>query len=197
MAGVVEDAAFQSRMQELEGLLQEIETIADPALRAKMGQIIQTLLEFHGAGLKAIFDRIADAGETGRSAIEDLSRDELVGSLLLLYELHPLDLESRVRLGLDKSKPALGAQDKIELLGVNEQGVVRVRLHSVGHTCSSSAATMKKMIEQAIYDKAPEVTAIEFDGADAGQGHASNGFVPLGKLTTHNGKRHSPQGASP
>jgi Fe-S cluster biogenesis protein NfuA len=194
MAVVAADAAFQSRMQELEGLLQEIESIADPATRAKMGQIIQTLLEFHGAGLKAIFDRMADAGDIGRSAIEDLSGDELVGSLLLLYDLHPLDLESRVRLGLDKALPSLGAKDKVELLGVNEDGVVRVRLVAAGHTCHSSASTMKKMIEQSIYDKAPEVTAIEFDGIEENRAPAV--FVPLEKLTTHNGKRLSPQGAS-
>ena len=104
MAAVATDKAFQSRMQELEGLLQEIEAIADPAVRAKMGQIIQTLLEFHGAGLTAIFDRMADAGELGRAAIEDLSRDELVGSLLLLYDLHPLNLEC----GFDRPWTRLG-----------------------------------------------------------------------------------------
>ncbi|HWE01630.1 MAG TPA: NifU family protein [Tepidisphaeraceae bacterium] len=196
MAEVAADRAFQSRMQELEGLLQEIEAIADPAARAKMGQIIQTLLEFHGAGLTAIFDRMMKAGELGRAAIEDLSRDELVGSLLLLYDLHPLDMESRVRSALDKARPALGGEDKVEVLGVSEQGVVRLRLKSTGHTCPSSAATMRKTIEEHIYDKAPEVTAIEFEGAEPDPGHSSNGFVPLGKLTTHNGKRLAPQGAS-
>jgi Fe-S cluster biogenesis protein NfuA len=196
MADVSTDKAFQSRMQELEGLLAEIDAIADPAARAKMAQIIQTLLEFHGAGLTAIFDRIADSGESGRAAIEDLSRDELVSSLLLLYDLHPLSLEARVRSALDKARPALGGQDKVELLEVNDQGIVRLRLESTGHSCPSSAATMKKTIERHIYDKAPEVTAIQFDGAETEQGHGASGFVPLGKLTTHNGKRLMPQGAS-
>ena len=73
---------------------------------------------------------------------------------------------------------------------------MRLRLNNAGHTCPSSAATMKKTIEQQIYDKAPEVTAIQFDGASRNKVTAPSGFVPLGKLTTHNGKRLVPQGAS-
>jgi Fe-S cluster biogenesis protein NfuA len=42
-----------------------------------------------------------------------------------------------------------------------DNGVVRLQLHGSGHSCPSSAATMKQTIEEAIYAKAPEVTAFE------------------------------------
>ena len=45
---VNEDAEFRQRVAKLDGLLQEIETYADPAMRAKAVEAVQTLMEFHG-----------------------------------------------------------------------------------------------------------------------------------------------------
>jgi Fe-S cluster biogenesis protein NfuA len=188
-----QDAEFQSRMRQLEGLLRDVDSIPDAAARTKTGQVIQGLMEFHGAGLSTILRHLADAGAAGQSILDALARDDLVGSLLLLYDLHPLDLEARVGLALDKVRPYLASHGgSVSLLRVTQDGEVHLRMEGSCHGCPSSAATLKSTIEEAIVEKAPDVTAIRVEGDTAS--HASggaNGFVPVENLTRGNGK--SPQ----
>jgi Fe-S cluster biogenesis protein NfuA len=192
-----DDKGFQSRMAQLEELLQRVQAIADPVSRDLTAQIIQTMMEYHGAGLNAMMERVADAGAQGQAVIADFAKDELIGSLLLLYGLHPLDLADRVKQALEKVRPYLKSHGgNVELLGVTEDGTVRLRMQGSCHGCPSSAATLKNSIEQAIYDKAPDVAGIEVEGveepapAHAENGHGGNGFVSVDQLVASIGKHH-------
>lgn len=196
MAAPAQSTEFRTTMRQLDELLQDVETITDPAARAKTGRIIQGLMEFHGAGLAAIFERLGQAGDAGRSVIDDLAGDELAGNLLLLYGLHPLGLEARVKNALEKVRPYLASHGgNVELLGISEEGVVRLAMQGSCHGCPSSAVTMKTTIEQAIYDNAPDVTAIEVDGAAEEHKPAPTGFVPV-ELLIHGNARNHLQGAA-
>ena len=57
---------------------------------------MQSLMDLHGAALEKALDIVAEAGEPGMSIIDRLGRDPLVSSVLILYGLHPEDLETRV-----------------------------------------------------------------------------------------------------
>jgi Fe-S cluster biogenesis protein NfuA len=59
--------------------------------------------------------------------------------------------------------------------------VVRVHIQLNGHTCGSTGKTLKAMVEDAMYEAAPDMTAFVIEGLDDEAG--SNGFVPLGKLS--------------
>lgn len=192
------DQEFQNRMRELEGLLQEAETIADPAARAKTHQIVQGVVEFFGAGMNAIVEHLDKSGEAGRALIGELSQDELVASLLLLYGLHPQDMGARVRSALEKVRPYLASHGgSVELLGITDEGVVRLRMQGSCHGCPSSAATLKTTIEAAIYEKAPDVTAIDVEGVEPEPASKpAAGFVPIEQLTRSGAKHRLPQGAS-
>jgi hypothetical protein len=138
------------RIERVEDLIRQSETLPDPAARACVREVVQTLLDFHGAGLARILDHLASDGGTGRAAVEALSRDELVGSLLLLHGLHPLDVETRVRAALEKMRPRLRTHGgDVELLGVQE-GVVRIRTD-----------TDVRTIEAAVYEAAPDAVSVE------------------------------------
>lgn len=196
MTQTAEGKEFQTRMRQLEALLQEVESIADPNVRTTTGQIIQELMEFYGAGLTSLVERLAQAGELGREMIDDLAQDELVGSLFLLYGLHPQDLETRVKAALEKVRPYLATHGgNVELLGVSEDGAVRLAMRGSCNGCASSSATMKNMIEQAIYDKAPEVTAIHVDGVAQPRSAGPAGFVPVEQLIGNIARNHMAQGA--
>ena len=154
---------FQTRMRRLEELLQEVEHAASPAVRERTRELVQTLLDLHGAGLEKILEGVA-AAEEGQAVIDELARDDLVGSLLLLHGLHPLDLETRVRQALDQVRPALrGHGGDVELLDVRD-GVVRLRLQGNCHGCPSSSATMRQTVEEAIVATAPDAIAVEVEG---------------------------------
>src|SRR5262249_9433628 len=102
-------------------------------------------------------------GAAGQTIVAKLARDELVSSMLLLYGLHPHDLETRVRSGLAKARQHLqrhGAD--VELVAVTD-GIVRLRVLD-GQSSSVSAATLRAAIERCVFDAAPDAVRLELDG---------------------------------
>jgi Fe-S cluster biogenesis protein NfuA len=163
MAAPAKDRDFQKRMGRIESLIHEAELYQDPKASANTREIVQAMMELHGAGLERMLEKISEAGDRGQEMIDSLSRDDLVASLLLLYDLHPLDLDTRVRQGIERARPFLRSHGgDVELLGVAD-GVVRLRLLGSCDSCPSSSVTLKTAVEEAIYQKAPDVIAIEVE----------------------------------
>ena len=102
-----EDQEIQGQLERLEVLIQEIEELPDPTARAHARELVQSILGFHGVALARLLDRIAETGAPGRALLETLAQDQPVSSLLLLYGLHPHDLESRVEQALERVRPYL------------------------------------------------------------------------------------------
>jgi Fe-S cluster biogenesis protein NfuA/nitrite reductase/ring-hydroxylating ferredoxin subunit len=189
--GTLEQQEFQQRIGKIETLIHGIEEITDPATQANMRELVQVLLELHGTGLERMLDITFQAGAAGQAIIDDLAGDDLVASLLLLHGLHPLDLETRVMQALDKVRPYLGSHGgNVELLGVTDEGVVRLRLEGSCHGCPSSRVTLKYAIEDAIYTAAPDVTAIETEGTVESP-PVPAGFVPMSQLLGQDNHAHS------
>jgi Fe-S cluster biogenesis protein NfuA/nitrite reductase/ring-hydroxylating ferredoxin subunit len=85
-------------------------------------------------------------------------------SLLAHHGLHPKDTHTRVVEALDQVRPYLGSHaGGVELLGVDPEGVVHLRLEGSCDGCPSSTMTVKLAIERAIEEAAPEVTAVEVE----------------------------------
>jgi Fe-S cluster biogenesis protein NfuA len=156
---------FEGQLHHLDGLLREADRIADPAARARLQQIVQAILDLHGAGLERLLEHVAGAGDAGQAVLDAWAADDVVSGMLLLHGLHPLGVEARVRQALDSVRPYLRSHGgDVELLEVHE-GVVRLRLQGSCHHCPSSAVTMQQTVEEAICGRAPEVTAVEVEGA--------------------------------
>jgi Fe-S cluster biogenesis protein NfuA len=167
------------RIQRIGGLVQEIESIADPSLRASTKELVQLLMEFHGAGLDRALEITAEAGAVGLHIIDKLGRDPLVSNLLVLYGLHPDDVETRVRRAMERVLPKVQrGGGELEVL-VIDNDAVRLRLSLNGHSCGSTGATLKSMVEEAIYEAAPDVGSILIEGLE---GKPAGGFVSLDKL---------------
>jgi Fe-S cluster biogenesis protein NfuA len=181
------DRQLHEKMHELDRLIAEFEEQADPAARAAMSRIVQTLLEFHGAGLRRILDRLASQGTSGEELIQALGADGLVASLLVLHDLHPVDVTTRLQLALEEVRPYLASHGgHVELLSVSPEGVVHLRLEGSCHGCPSSRITLQTTIEQKIYSAAPEVTSIVVDGlVDPPPPAKPDGFVPVDRLAIH------------
>jgi Fe-S cluster biogenesis protein NfuA len=183
-----EEKAFQRLSQRIERLIARIEAAPDPSARADALELTRSLMELHGAGLNRIMEIVARAGVSGYALMEDFAGDDLVASLLLLYGLHPHDLETRVMKALDEARPFLQSHGgDVELLGVTD-GTVRLRLAGSCRNCSSSNMTLKLAIERAIYDAAPDVKEIVTEGQIALKGPATaNGLVQLEGVSNNGG----------
>lgn len=160
-------------MQRIEVLVHELESLADPVARAGAMELVQAILELHGTGLERILYAIQDSGAGGSAIVEQLLRDDLVGSLLLLHDLHPLDLETRVRRSLDALRPHLGVEGgRVELLGL-DGGVARLSLEAGAH---ATPAILEETVRQAVLGAAPEIVEVVFEGTRNGRAGA---FIPL------------------
>jgi Fe-S cluster biogenesis protein NfuA len=156
---------LQGKLQRLDALIREVDRFADPSAQAHTREIVQAILDLHRFGLERVLGHVEGAREKGAAILDALTRDDVVGGLLLLHGLHPLDLETRVRQALDQVRPYLRSHGgNVELLGVGD-GVVRLRLAGSCHGCPSSAVTMRQTIEEAILAKAPDAVAVEVEGA--------------------------------
>jgi Fe-S cluster biogenesis protein NfuA len=166
-------------MQRIGGLVQEIESIADPAVRAATKDLVQSLMDLHGAALEKALEIVAETGEPGVSIIDRFGRDSLVSSVLILYGLHPEDLETRVVKAVDKVRPHMRKQGcEVELLGVND-GAIRLRVETGSHTCGSTGKTLQATLEGAMYDAAPDLISLVIEGFEE---KPASGFVALDKL---------------
>jgi len=152
------------RLQKIEELVRDIESAADPKIRSATVELMQSLMEMHGTALERVLDIVFESGPQGSAIIDEFTRDETVESLLLLYGLHPLDLEERVTQALEKVRPQLESHSgEVQMLGIAD-GVVSLRLQSSGGGgCGSSGANLKAALEEAVYDAAPDMAALEIE----------------------------------
>ena len=178
-----EENSFKQLSRRIEGLVARIETEAEPEKRADALNLAQSLMELHGAALDRLMEIVAKAGAPGYALMDDFADDPLVASLLLLYGLHPYDIQTRVSMALEQTRPFLHSHGgDVELLGVTD-GVVSLRLEGSCRSCPSSTMTLKLAIEQAIYDAAPDVTEIVTEGVDTQDKPAgANGLVQIDGL---------------
>jgi hypothetical protein len=144
--------------------------------------LVQLLMEVHGTGLERLMEIIAESGASGEAVISLAGQDPIVRSLLLLYSLHPDDLETRVMSALDAAGGRLRKfNSQVELLGISE-GAVRVRISTPGHACGSTTKTVQSIVEESLYDLAPDLASLEVLGPAE---ENSSGFVPLESLLKH------------
>src|SRR5579859_6946762 len=106
-------------------------------------QLVLFLMDVHGAGLERIMEIVFESSGTGPAIIDELGRDTITSSLLLLYALHPDDLETRVNKAMERMRPRLRKVScSADLLHINE-GAVQIRVTTTGHSCGSSTKDVR------------------------------------------------------
>ncbi|MCA1005189.1 NifU family protein [Rhodococcus hoagii] len=134
-----------------------------PVARERAEQLVREVVDLYGEALGRVLTMTARTP----GLVDELARDELVSSVLLVSGLHPHDVETRVRTALDGVRPYLGSHGgDVELVDVTDDGVVRLRLLGSCHGCPSSAVTLQLAVEGAVQAAAPETTAIEVETED-------------------------------
>lgn len=143
-------------IRRIEALIGQIEALSDPDTRSTVRELVSAILEYHSEGFARVLEIIQDP-----VLIHAIGRDEVAGSLLLLYGLHPEDFETRVRRAVD-------GIPHVQLIGTSEN-VVRLQ-------ASNSGEVLREAVEQMIFAAAPETAAVEIEGL------APPAFVPLEAL---------------
>jgi len=184
-------------MDRIEELVARIEGAADPRLRDDALALVQLLLDLHRQGLARMIEiagRSEAPGSNGTATngakthgasgfLQWLAADERVAPLLMLHDLHPVDLPTRVEQALEKVRPLLRSHGgDVELIDLCD-GVLKLKLEGSCHGCPSSSITLRNAIEEAIFEFAPDISGLEVLGVVDPPPAA--GFVPLEAIRAH------------
>jgi Fe-S cluster biogenesis protein NfuA len=161
---MAQDKELQKRMQRIGETVERLESAADPNSRALAKELLESLMALHGAALERILELASE-----------------VSGLLLLYGLHPEDLRTRVNRALEKSRAYLESHAaSAELISIDEDGAVTLRLQIKSNGCGSTAATVKSALQATVQDAAPDATSIVVE--ETGVGLTRSGFVSVAQL---------------
>jgi Fe-S cluster biogenesis protein NfuA len=185
----MEDREVRQLVSQAETLLDKVQTITDPEAQSIAFETIRVLFDLYGEGLARMVEVSARRG--GQALMNEYQEDELISHLLLMHGLHPVTLEDRVLQALAEVRPYMESHGgNVEFLGVAD-GVAHLRLVGSCHGCGASASTMKLAVEKAIQKYAPDVVAVEAEGAVETPANLPAGFIPLTFVTTAEGWQHS------
>jgi Fe-S cluster biogenesis protein NfuA/nitrite reductase/ring-hydroxylating ferredoxin subunit len=158
-------AGSNDRARRVQELLAQLEDHPDPTARELMQECLQSVLEIYGEGLERILSIV---GERGNFALrKELAEDNMVRGLLIIHDLHPMDLESRLSGALEKVRPYMESHGGNVELDRIENGVAYIRLQGHCKSCPSSAATLDLAIRQAIDEACPDLERLEVEGVVA------------------------------
>ncbi len=146
-----------------------------------MQDVVSLVTELYGGGLARVLELAGDDVELRRRMAED----DLVASLLVLHDLHPLGLDDRVRHAVDSVRPYLGSHGgDVEIISIDGvEGVVTVRMLGSCDGCASSSVTLELAVQRAIEEAAPEIVRIAVEGG-AAEPEGASIPVSLGRKPT-------------
>jgi hypothetical protein len=135
---------------DIEALVARLEVAPDGPTKTAAREVVAGLLSLHQKGIVRMLELVRRRPD-GAELVDDLADDPLVGSLLVLHDAHPHDLEARA---IQAAERLQGAYPDLELVGV-ERGVVRVVVGSRG-----GGSLSPRVVEAAFLEAVPDATAI-------------------------------------
>jgi hypothetical protein len=84
--------ALHERIVRIEALIEQMKSASDPETRAASLELVQTMMEFHNVGIGRMMEIISSNDEGGGAIMYGFTQDDVVSSLLLLHDLHPLEM---------------------------------------------------------------------------------------------------------
>ncbi|WP_240135270.1 NifU family protein [Streptomyces sp. MUM 178J] len=172
-----DEEAARRHVVRTEQQLAALDSLPDHAAAARAREAVQALVDLYGECLARI---TAQLGEADGQAVRRLAGDPLVGHLLLVHDLHPDPVTSRIGAVLAELRPALGGGEA-ELLAV-EGPVARLRLTEGGASggcgCSPDGRP-DDMVRDAVLGRAPEIEQVEIETVRAA---APQAVIPVADL---------------
>lgn len=162
----------------IESLIEQLGQVADPETLAGAQALVRAILDLHACGLARILELVGASSPDG-ALVEAFGNDDLVANILLLHGLHPLSIETRVRLAIGRVSVSGWA---LELLDADE-GRIRIGVTRTADAKRAAPADrVRSLLEQAIEQAAPDAAGLALIGQLEDEPRAA--FVPLDRLRT-------------
>jgi Fe-S cluster biogenesis protein NfuA/nitrite reductase/ring-hydroxylating ferredoxin subunit len=158
---VEDEGRTLERVQELTDALQALE---DGHAKATAEDLVGAIVDLYGDGLQRIMRALPEDTAAGEEIRQRLASDGVVASLLLIHDLYPVPLETRVLEALASVRPYMESHGgNVELTGITD-GVAQLRLEGHCHGCPASLSTLELAIKDALEQAAPDLLGVEVDG---------------------------------
>jgi len=174
--------------------------LRDPQVRAQLArldELLSRLEDTHGPTGELALDAVSEltrvygealARATGYAAespglLDSFVRDELLGHLLALHDIHPEPVRRRVARAIDRLRPEVAERGGDVTFAGIDNGVATVTI-TAGGGCGRSAGGIEDVVRQAVLAVAPELSDVAVVLAGRERGTA---FVPLASLTVRPG----------
>ncbi len=161
-----EISELNRQSERIQELIEEIDALPDEKAKNMMQECMQEVLSFYGQGLERILGIISKGNNTAAKDIyNNMLGDSFVNGLLLIHDLHPFDLRTRLNLALEKVRPYMDSHGgSVEIISL-EDGIAKLKLNGNCKGCPSSSATLELGIKQAIEENCPDLIGLEVEGA--------------------------------
>ena len=153
------------QFEELEELIERMETTSDNAERQQIFKIVGPILDFHRQAFARVVEILRE--EKANEILDRITGDPLLEGLLRGYELIDLDLGARVQFALESARPLLLKHGgDVHLMRMRGR-VAELEMTGSCHGCAASMTTLRNLIEKNLYDQVPELRGIEVAGITA------------------------------
>jgi Fe-S cluster biogenesis protein NfuA/nitrite reductase/ring-hydroxylating ferredoxin subunit len=132
----------------------------DPAARAAAEELQSAIESVHRAGLVTIVRRLRE-DEHSRGVLFELVDDPVVHLLLSLHGIVRPDPVTHANQVLESVRPQLHSHGGDVSLVRIDDGTAFVRLEGACNGCSMSSVTLRNLVEEALVQGVPAVTAVE------------------------------------
>jgi Fe-S cluster biogenesis protein NfuA/nitrite reductase/ring-hydroxylating ferredoxin subunit len=193
---VNEIAELNHQGERIQQIIEQIETLPDGKARDLVQECIREMLSFYGSGIERMLKIISGGNSTAAKDIyNDLIEDSFINGLLLIHDLHPLDLRTRLYKALDQVKPYMDSHGgSIELVSL-EDGIAKLRLAGSCNGCASSSSTLELGVKQAIEENCPDLLGFEVEGIAGPSGKDFSSTQGEGGWRTVSGLSKLPEGS--
>ena len=154
---------FNERMERVGKHVANLASAADNPVSLAAADLLRTLNELHSEALQRMLSLINSGGESYRSLREQFLHDDLIRSMLFYYDLHPIDLQTRVVEAVGNLLPLIESYGGFVSISNISNEQVTLRLEVSNSSVPSPAAMLKDLLEHAIVVTAPDVSEIRFD----------------------------------
>jgi Fe-S cluster biogenesis protein NfuA len=160
---------------EIERHVQQLERIADPAVRSAAMDLVSSVLQLHAEALGNMLRILADSSADSKAVLAAFERDALVRSVLLLHGLHSQPVEARIHRALTDLEPALQKYGAAVEIARADADAVFITIQLGGQGCGSTADTVRSLVERRISEAAPDVPEVVIDLPPVAPGS----FIPI------------------
>lgn len=148
-------------LRRIDELVADLDRIADPVARERSRELLQTVLDLHGLALARLTALVART-PGGSELLARFGEDPVARPVLLLYGLHPEDLETRVRKAAARLEPALTRHGANADIVVRPARGVLVRIAAPPEALAA-LEDLRGEIEAALLEAAPELESIDVE----------------------------------